>query len=67
MIDVILAAAVLMAEIGFMVWVLIPTTSVRKYHGYVKAETINIIANAMRLYPDQHEAIAYIRHEMLGD
>lgn len=67
MIETLLQLSVIIG-IGFFVsWVVSPDKNVETYRKYIKNIIESTITDAFNLYPDQKDAIIYIRKRLLGN
>lgn len=67
MIETLLQLSIIIGISFFVVWVVSPDKNVETYRKYIKNIIESTITDAFNLYPDQKDAIIYIRKRLLGN
>lgn len=67
MIEILLQLSVIIGIGFFVAWVVSPDKNVETYRKYIKNVIESTITDAFSLYPDQKDAIIYIRKRLLGN
>ncbi len=67
MIEILLQLSIIVGIGFFAAWVVSPDKNIETYKKYIKNVIESTITDAFNLYPDQKDAIIYIRKRLLGN